>query len=79
MRRRVLILALMALAGTSEVPRDNRDGATRTGKERLGVKASDPQRVNDCNVPEKLRDPNRTRPTECPTSPAPAQPPARTN
>jgi hypothetical protein len=40
-----------------------------TGKERLGSKAADPQRVNDCKVPPELRDPARPRPTTC------AQPP----
>ena len=36
-----------------------------TGKERLGSKASDPQRVNDCKVPLALRDPRRPRPAAC--------------
>ena len=35
-----------------------------TGKERLGDKASDDQRVNDCRVPPEKRGPVR-RPTEC--------------
>ncbi len=37
---------------------------TATGKERLGDKASDDQRVNDCRVPLEKRGPIR-RPTEC--------------
>jgi hypothetical protein len=36
----------------------------RTGKERLGDKASDDQRVNDCRVPPEKRGPSK-RPTEC--------------
>jgi hypothetical protein len=35
-----------------------------TGKERLGDKASDNQRVNDCRVPPEKRGPVR-RPAEC--------------
>jgi hypothetical protein len=35
----------------------------RTGKERLGVKAADEQRVDDCKVPPALR--TRIRPTGC--------------
>ena len=35
-----------------------------TGKERLGDKASDNQRVNDCRVPPEKRGPSK-RPTEC--------------
>ena len=37
---------------------------TRTVKERLGSKASDQQRVNDCNVPFDLRGP-KPRPDDC--------------
>jgi hypothetical protein len=39
-------------------------GTPRTGKERLGDKASDDQRVNDCRVPPEKRGPSK-RPTEC--------------
>jgi hypothetical protein len=35
-----------------------------TGKERLGDKASDNQRVDDCRVPPEKRGPIK-RPTEC--------------
>jgi hypothetical protein len=38
--------------------------ATRTGKERLGEKATDEQRVDDCNVPPGHR--TRPRPVACP-------------
>ena len=37
----------------------------RTGKERLGVKAADEQRVDDCKVPPALR--TRVRPAGCHT------------
>jgi hypothetical protein len=40
-----------------------------TGKERLGSKAADPQRVNDCKVPPALRDPAQPRPTACAETP----------
>ncbi len=36
----------------------------RTGKERLGGKASDDQRVDNCNVPPDLRGP-KPRPDSC--------------
>jgi hypothetical protein len=38
--------------------------APRTGKERLGDKASDEQRVNDCRVPPERR--TRERSATCP-------------
>ena len=38
--------------------------ATRTAKERLGRKASDEQRVDNCKVPLDLRGP-KPRPDEC--------------
>ena len=37
---------------------------TRTGKERLGGKASDEQRVDNCKVPVDLRGPT-SRPDNC--------------
>jgi hypothetical protein len=37
---------------------------TRTGKERLGGKASDEQRIDNCNVPPELRGP-KPRPDQC--------------
>jgi hypothetical protein len=39
-------------------------GATRTGKERLGGKASDEQRVDNCKVPIDLRG-SKPRPDQC--------------
>jgi hypothetical protein len=38
---------------------------TRTGKERLGGKASDEQRTDNCKVPPELRGP-KLRPDDCP-------------
>jgi hypothetical protein len=40
------------------------DQPTRTAKERLGVKASDEQRVDNCKVPLDRRGP-KPRPDEC--------------
>jgi len=37
---------------------------TRTGKERLGGKASDEQRVDNCKVPPAMRGP-KPRPDDC--------------
>ncbi len=42
----------------------SRPMALKTGKERLGEKATDEQRVNDCKVPPGRR--TRSRPTACP-------------
>ncbi len=66
--------ALMAQAGpasTSAAPReDDTIGqvqaapAVRTGKERLGGKASDEQRVDNCKVPPGLRG-STPRPDDC--------------
>jgi hypothetical protein len=39
-------------------------GPTRTGKERLGGKASDEQRVDNCKVPIDLRG-SKPRPDQC--------------
>jgi ribosomal protein L27 len=39
-------------------------GPIRTAKERLGVKASDDQRVDNCKVPIELRG-AKSRPDEC--------------
>ena len=42
--------------------------ATRTGKERLGSKWSDEQRLDNCKVPIDKRG-SRPRPSECPHIP----------
>jgi hypothetical protein len=58
----VLSAAAPALAGEAE---DQVEVApTRTGKERLGGKASDEQRVDNCKVPPVLRGP-KPRPDQC--------------
>ena len=43
---------------------ESHDQPTRTAKERLGVKASDEQRVDNCKVPRDRRGP-KPRPAEC--------------
>jgi hypothetical protein len=57
-RAAALTLVLqVGLAAAGEEPREDSDtkplpaGPTRTGKERLGGKASDEQRVDNCKVP----------------------------
>ena len=63
-------VAMMMLAPTSAAPRQEGEarqvqaGPTRTGKERLGGKASDQQRVDNCKVPLDLRGPI-LRPDNC--------------
>jgi hypothetical protein len=60
-----------AAASTAATPCNGQDAKplpaepTRTGKERLGGKASDEQRVDNCKVPPELRGP-RPRPDDCP-------------
>jgi hypothetical protein len=55
-------VAAPALAG--EVEDQVEVAPTRTGKERLGGKASDEQRVDNCKVPPAMRGP-KPRPDEC--------------
>ena len=45
-------------------PKPFKTEPTRTGKERLGGKSSDEQRVDNCNVPPELRGP-KPRPDQC--------------
>jgi hypothetical protein len=64
----ILLLVLAALATPSAASRAE-GGAShvqpvRTAKERLGGKASDEQRVDNCKVPLDLRGP-KPRPDEC--------------
>jgi hypothetical protein len=72
-RAAVLTLTLslqVGLAAAGEEPRDDNDakalqaGPTRTGKERLGGKASDEQRVDNCKVPPDRRG-TPPRPDSC--------------
>jgi hypothetical protein len=63
-------VAMTMLAPTSAAPRQEEEAKqvqaepTRTGKERLGGKASDEQRVDNCKVPLDLRGPI-PRPDNC--------------
>lgn len=73
MRRMIAVSALLGCvlaAGPAAVAEQDSPAApapqaqARTGKERLSDKASDEQRVDDCNVPPSRR--TRARPTSCP-------------
>ena len=70
---RVIAMTLVAQAGSASTDEASREqGAakqfqaepTRTGKERLGGKATDEQRVDNCKVPPDLRGP-KPRPDDC--------------
>jgi hypothetical protein len=62
--------ALAIQPGLAQAVRDAKEAkevrseSTRTGKERLGSKASDEQRVDDCKVPIEQRGP-KPRPDTC--------------
>jgi hypothetical protein len=62
------LLLLVALTALGATPRANGEESrvkpTRTAKERLGVKASDEQRIDNCKVPLDLRG-LKPRPDEC--------------
>jgi hypothetical protein len=49
-------------------PKQLRAEPTRTGKERLGDKSTDEQRIDNCNVPIDMRG-TRPRPSVCPHVP----------
>jgi len=79
---RVIALALaiqVASASTAVTPCKAQDAKqfqpepTRTGKERLGGKASDEQRTDNCRVPLELRGP-KPRPDDCPDAASPRPP-----
>ena len=69
---RLATMTLMAAAATTgagshatgEANRIETAAPTRTVKERLGGKASDEQRVDNCKVPPDLRGP-KPRPDDC--------------
>jgi hypothetical protein len=70
---RVIAMMLVAQTGSASAGEASREqgetrqfqaAPTRTGKERLGGKASDEQRVDNCKVPPDLRGP-RPRPDDC--------------
>jgi len=63
-----MLLLLVGLAAPDVAPLadgvGSHDQPSRTAKERLGVKASDEQRVDNCKVPLGQRGP-KPRPDEC--------------
>jgi len=61
----LLLVALVATGATARADGEARHvQPIRTAKERLGVKASDEQRVDNCKVPVDTRGP-KSRPDEC--------------
>jgi ribosomal protein L27 len=61
----LLLVALVAPGAIARADGEASDvGVIRTAKERLGVKASDEQRVDNCKVPIELRG-AKSRPDEC--------------
>ncbi|MBR0869474.1 hypothetical protein JQ633_03825 [Bradyrhizobium tropiciagri] len=66
----LLVLSLLApAAAQSKAPAPSAGAATLTGKERLGRKWTDEQRIDDCNVPVDKRG-AKARPTACPHAPS---------
>ena len=67
------LILLVALAAPGATLRANAEASqaqpVRTAKERLGSKASDEQRVDNCKVPPDLRGP-KPRPDECSSGPS---------
>jgi uncharacterized protein DUF2380 len=61
---RLMLVALVALGTALGADGEAPAQATRTAKERLGSKASDEQRNDNCKVPVDLRGP-KSRPDEC--------------
>jgi hypothetical protein len=70
---RIIAMTLVVQAGSASAGEASRQQGetkqlqvepTRTGKERLGGKASDEQRVDNCKVPTDLRGP-KPRPDDC--------------
>ena len=57
-RALAMVLAVALAAAPSHAGDDIQAGPTRTAKERLGGKASDEQRVDNCEVPPDLRGPH---------------------
>jgi len=60
----LLLVALVAPGAMARAGEAGDVGLIRTAKERLGVKASDEQRVDNCKVPIELRG-AKSRPDEC--------------
>ena len=72
MRSAVLVLAMAVCAGVAQAQpsaatrpaKSDSSGPVRTGKERLGNKWSDEQRVDNCKVPPEKRG-SKPRPDGC--------------
>jgi hypothetical protein len=66
-----IMIALVAPAVAEErpLPGQTQIPATQTGKERLGKKWMDEQRIDNCNVPPDKRG-SRSRPGACSHGPA---------
>ena len=62
----VLTLCLVAAAAAQPAPTQQR---ILTGKERLGRKWTDEQRIDNCNVPPDKRG-SKPRPSDCPRAPS---------
>ena len=64
----MMLITQLGLAPAGEAPRQEGEarqlqaGSTRTGKERLGGKATDEQRLDNCKVPRRGSTP---RPDDC--------------
>jgi hypothetical protein len=73
--RRISTLALIAFTTSAQAQDGTRatEGQTHrptlTGKERLGPKWTDEQRIDNCHVPIDKRG-SKPRPTACPDSPS---------
>jgi hypothetical protein len=71
----MMLVAQTGLASAGEASRQQGETEqfqaepTRTGKERLGGKATDEQRVDNCKVPPDLRGP-KPRPDDCGDGPS---------
>jgi hypothetical protein len=63
-----IFLALPAVAEERPQPDRKQDPATLTGKEQLGRKWMDEQRIDNCNVPPEKRG-AKARPVACPHTP----------
>lgn len=70
LRRTATLMLMLQIGSAGAAPLEPGEAkqspaeATRTGKERLGGKASDEQRVDNCKVPLALRGAT-SRPDEC--------------
>lgn len=53
---------LLSATSSADDRVDQEKPAVKTAKERLVSKAADPQRMDDCKVPQERRDPDRPRP-----------------